>query len=76
MLFVAAHESVPGTPRHFTAMHYFGRFRSEADMHWEAKPAKSVDLDPSVWSGRAVQEDFVDLADAVLHQCIRFSVSD
>jgi hypothetical protein len=27
--------------------------------------------DPNVWSGRAVQEDFVDLADAVLHQCIR-----
>src|SRR5205807_6570106 len=24
-----------------------------------------------VWSGRALQEDFVDLADAVLHQCIR-----
>jgi len=28
-------------------------------------------VDPNVWSGRAVQEDFVDLADAVLHQCIR-----
>src|SRR5437660_11478129 len=27
--------------------------------------------DPTVWSGRALQEDFVDLADAVLHQCIR-----
>ena len=28
-------------------------------------------IDPNVWSGRALQEDFVDLADAVLHQCIR-----
>jgi len=26
---------------------------------------------PNVWSGRALQEGFVDLADAVLHQCIR-----
>jgi hypothetical protein len=28
-------------------------------------------FDPYVWSGRASQEVFVDLADAVLHQCIR-----
>jgi pimeloyl-ACP methyl ester carboxylesterase len=27
--------------------------------------------DPNVWSGRGVQEVFVDLANAVLHQCIR-----
>jgi hypothetical protein len=27
--------------------------------------------DPNVWSGRALQEVFVDLADVVLHQCIR-----
>ena len=27
--------------------------------------------DPYVWSGRGVQEVFVDLANAVLHQCIR-----
>src|SRR5262249_30851037 len=27
--------------------------------------------DPKLWSGRASQGDFVDLADAVLHQCIR-----
>src|SRR3982074_3525782 len=26
---------------------------------------------PNVWSGRALQEDFVELAAAVLHQCIR-----
>jgi hypothetical protein len=30
-----------------------------------------VARDPNVWSGRAVQEVFVDLANAVLHQCIR-----
>src|SRR5712664_86214 len=28
-------------------------------------------IDPNVWSGRAMQEGFVNLADAVLHQCIR-----
>src|SRR5664280_2866987 len=28
-------------------------------------------IDPDVWSGRALQEVFVDLASAVLHQCIR-----
>ena len=28
-------------------------------------------FDPFVWSGRALQEDFVELAVAVLHQCIR-----
>src|SRR6202008_1797970 len=27
--------------------------------------------DPNVWSGRALQEVFVDPADTVLHQCIR-----
>ena len=28
-------------------------------------------VDPYVWSGRALQENFADLAGAVLHQCIR-----
>jgi len=28
-------------------------------------------FDANVWSGRALQEDFVELAAAVLHQCIR-----
>ena len=28
-------------------------------------------FDPDVWSGRALQEIFVELASAVLHQCIR-----
>src|SRR6516165_7463179 len=37
----------------------------------EAGPAGSVENDPDVWSGRAVQEVFVDPADAVLHQCSR-----
>jgi len=32
--------------------------------------ARSVD-DPDVWSGRALQVDFAELAVAVLHQCIR-----
>ncbi|MCP3464697.1 hypothetical protein [Bradyrhizobium sp. CCGUVB23] len=37
----------------------------------QAEPAGSVENDPDVWSGRAVQEDFDDPVDAVLHQCIR-----
>jgi hypothetical protein len=32
---------------------------------------RPVANDPDVWSGRASQEDFVELASAVLHQCIR-----
>ena len=36
-----------------------------------AGPPISVAIDPDVWSGRALQEDFVELAVAVLHQCIR-----
>ncbi|SIO41478.1 hypothetical protein SAMN05443247_05052 [Bradyrhizobium erythrophlei] len=31
----------------------------------------TAEFDPHVWSGRALQEDFVELAAAVLHQCIR-----
>jgi hypothetical protein len=31
----------------------------------------SSHFDPNVWSGRALQEVLVNLADAVLHQCIR-----
>jgi hypothetical protein len=34
-------------------------------------PAQFGAHDPNVWSGRALQEGFVGLADAVLHQCIR-----
>jgi hypothetical protein len=40
-----------GTPRHFTAMHCFGRFRSEADMDWQAKATKAVENDPTRTSG-------------------------
>jgi hypothetical protein len=37
---------------------------------WSGQP-NSVENDPNVWSGRALQEVFVELASAVLHQCIR-----
>jgi hypothetical protein len=33
--------------------------------------ALTSENDPDVWSGRALQEFFVELASAVLHQCIR-----
>ena len=38
--------TVIGTLRHFTATQQFGRFRNEADMSWQAKPAASVENDP------------------------------
>src|SRR6201993_270512 len=33
--------------------------------------AATAAFDPNVWAGRALQEGFVNLSDAVLHQCIR-----
>ncbi|WP_334406010.1 hypothetical protein [Bradyrhizobium sp. AZCC 2289] len=33
--------------------------------------AQTAQFGSDVWSGRALQEDFVELAAAVLHQCIR-----
>src|SRR5277367_1480092 len=40
---------------------------------WSIWAVKSQ-FDPDVWSGRALQEDFVELAAAVLHQCIRLLI--
>src|ERR1700680_404634 len=40
------------------------------DQKWLAERQTGA-FDPNVWSGRALQEDFVELAAAVLHQCIR-----
>jgi hypothetical protein len=48
------HESLPGTSRHFTAMQHSGRFRGEADMDRQAKPAGSVENDPSATSGAQI----------------------
>src|SRR6516164_9898342 len=36
-----------------------------------AERAATAAFDPHVWSGRVLQEVFVDPADTVLHQCIR-----
>jgi hypothetical protein len=46
-------------------------FWQQADRHARVASTASVVNDPDVWSGRALQEFFVDVADAVLHQCIR-----
>jgi len=44
----------------------------EADMSRLPASYQSDATDPNVWSGRALQEDFFELAGcAVLHQCIR-----
>ena len=37
----------------------------------QRRSCTTVEDDPNVWSGRALQENFVDLQAAVLHQCIR-----
>jgi hypothetical protein len=63
--------SAVGPSRLFAATQYFGRFRREADIDGRAALTSTDAIDPNVWSGRAVQEVFVDPADAVLHQCIR-----
>ena len=46
-------------------------FWDEAEVGRAAEPVASVENDPFVWSDRALQENFADLAGAVLHQCIR-----
>ena len=46
--------------------------RGRADMNGHTALGKSVEFDPNVWSGRALQEDFLEVGGcAVLHQCIR-----
>jgi hypothetical protein len=45
--------------------------RAEADISLKSADSR---FDPDVWSGRAMQEVFVDLSDAVLHQCIRLLI--
>src|ERR1700741_5478871 len=52
-------------------MQRFSRTWSEADLNWQAKPADSVENDPNVWSGRALQEVSSIRQITVLHQCIR-----
>jgi hypothetical protein len=45
--FAAAYESACGTSHHSAATQHFGRFRGEADISRQAKPAGSVENDPS-----------------------------
>src|ERR1700731_187231 len=45
-----------GIPRRFAAVRRFGRDRSEADMPRASGAGRSDENDPTVWSGRAVQE--------------------
>jgi hypothetical protein len=50
VLFAAVHESPRGTSRHFAATQDVGRFRTEADMNRQARPAASVANDPTATS--------------------------
>jgi hypothetical protein len=45
--------------------------RGEADMRDRVTSTSSVAIDPNVWSGRALQEDFADVAD--VRSCINVS---
>jgi hypothetical protein len=60
-----------GPERHIAVPRDLGRFRGEADINGRVGPAGPVAIDPDVWSGRALQVDFAELAVTVLHQCIR-----
>src|SRR5262245_33344849 len=54
----AVHESAFGTKRTWRRVSYFVRFRGKADMGRRIVPMISDAIDPYVWSGRALQEDF------------------
>src|SRR6516225_2894432 len=61
-----------GTQRRLAALQNFGCDRSKADIPQASQAARSVENDPNVWSGRALQENFHRVGGcAVLHQCIR-----
>jgi hypothetical protein len=49
----------------------FVRFRGKADVHDRVVSTYSAAIDPNVWSGRALQENFFELAD--VRSCINVS---
>jgi hypothetical protein len=65
-------ERTPSIPRiALASAQQFGRYWMHCGHRPKWTPAACEAIDPDVWSGRALQEGFVDLADAALHQCIR-----
>ena len=50
---------------------YLGDVRCWVNSGKHLLAASISGFDPNVWSGRALQEVFVEVAVAVLHQCIR-----
>jgi hypothetical protein len=69
LCFAALHESPPGTKRTCRG--------KVADVRFEGQSGRGLSdgvrsaSDPDVWSGRALQEDFVELAD--VRSCINVS---
>ena len=60
------------TKRRFAAARMFGRYWGEADIARIPAGCRCEAIDPNVWSGRALQENFDRVGGcAVLHQCIR-----
>jgi hypothetical protein len=65
-------ERTPSIPRiALASAQQFGRYWMHCGHRPKWTPAACEAIDPDVWSGRALQEGFVDLADAAFHQCIR-----
>jgi hypothetical protein len=62
--------SAPGTKRTSQDVGPFVRFRGK-DIHARVASTASVVNDPHVWSGRALQENFFELAD--VRSCINVS---
>ena len=54
--------SVCGPSRPIAALQFFGRYWGAADIELRWRREGSVAIDPDVWSGRALQENFADLA--------------
>ena len=56
---------------HIEANPRMSAFGSDADMRDRLASTDSVAIDPNVWSGRALQEDFFELGD--MRSCINVS---
>ena len=54
-VFAAAREFLHCPSRHFATTQHLGRFRSEADINWQARPAVSVANDPIRTFGAAMK---------------------
>jgi hypothetical protein len=71
MQLAAVHSVAIGTKRTCRDGLLVVRFRGEADMRVHVASIALAAIDPYVWSGRALQENFFELAD--VRSCINVS---